>query len=81
MTDDEIKKLADLIARKVIINLTNYEFEVFDPPDEDEEEILLAELSKLMTLLSSYLKKEQYDKCAEIQKKINQIENRLNKDE
>jgi len=81
MNNDEIKKLALLVANEVVKKLTEYEFEVFDPPEEDEEEILLAELSKLMTLLSSYLKKEQYDKCTEIQKKINQIENRLNNNE
>jgi len=32
-----------------------------------------------MTLLSSYLEKEEYQKCAVIQNKIKRIETKLNK--
>ena len=48
-------------------------------PEEDEEQLLLAELAKAMTLLDSDLQKEQYDKCAIIQNKIKRIENKLKK--
>ena len=51
----------------------------FVPPNEDEEQVLLAELARLMTLLSSYLEKEEYQKCAVIQNKIKRIETKLNK--
>jgi|TARA_R100001463_G_scaffold88259_1_gene142907 protein-arginine kinase activator protein McsA len=81
MNNDEIKKLALLVANEVVKKLTEYEFEVFDPPEEDEEEKLLAELARLMTLLSSYLESEQYEKCSVIKKKISKIENRLNNNE
>tara|TARA_R110002020_G_scaffold415674_1_gene624971 strand:- start:574 stop:819 length:246 start_codon:yes stop_codon:yes gene_type:complete len=81
MTNDEIQKLALLVANEVVKKLTEYEFEVFDPPEEDEEEKLLAELARLMTLLSSYLESEQYEKCSVIKKKISKIENRLNNNE
>jgi len=43
----------------------------------DEEEDLLAELAKCMTLLDKYLKTEQYEKCEIIKNKIKTIENKL----
>ena len=45
----------------------------------DEDELLLAEIARLMTLLSSYEDTEQYDKAAIIHNKIKILENKLNK--
>lgn len=44
-----------------------------------EEETLLAEMARLMTLLDAYEAKEQYEKAAVIKNKIDRIENKLNK--
>ena len=44
-----------------------------------EEETLLAELARLMTLLQAYEDKEQYEKAALIKHKIERIEIKLNK--
>ena len=44
-----------------------------------EEYVLLAEVARLMTLLSAYEEKEQYEKAAIIKRKIDHIENKLNK--
>ena len=44
-----------------------------------DEEVLLSELARLMTLLSAYEDKEQYEKAAIIKRKIEHIENKLNK--
>lgn len=44
-----------------------------------EEEQLLAELARLMTLLQAYEDKEQYEKAAIIKSKIERIEIKLNK--
>jgi protein-arginine kinase activator protein McsA len=44
-----------------------------------EEEQLLAEMARLMTLLDAYEAKEQYEKAAIIKSKIDRIENKLNK--
>ena len=44
-----------------------------------DEEVLLAELARLMTLLQVYEDKEQYEKAAIIKNKIERIENKLNK--
>lgn len=44
-----------------------------------DEEVLLAELARLMTLLQAYEDKEQYEKAAIIKNKIEKIEIKLNK--
>lgn len=42
-----------------------------------DEEVLLSELARLMTLLSSYEEREQYEKAAIIKNKIERLENKL----
>ena len=42
-----------------------------------DEEVLLAELARLMTLLSSYEEREQYEKAAIIKNKIEKIETKI----
>ncbi len=75
MTNDDIEKIAqrvaDLLYQKAHSDLQ------FNVSEDEEEQWLLAELAKAMTLLDSYLQKEQYDKCAIIQNKIKRIENKL----
>ena len=43
-----------------------------------DEEVLLSEIARLMTLLSSYEDKEQYEKAAIIKNKIDKLQNKLN---
>ena len=76
MTDDEINKLAERVA-SILLDSFIVQSNPFQP-DETEEE-LLAELARLMNLLSSYLEKEKYEKCAIIKNKINRIETKLGK--
>ena len=76
MTDDEINKLAERVA-SILLDSFIVQSNPFQP-DETEEE-LLAELARLMTLLSAYLENEQYEKCAIIKNKINRIETKLGK--
>ena len=42
-----------------------------------DEQVLLSELARLMTLLSSYEEREQYEKAAIINGKMKHIENKL----
>ena len=42
-----------------------------------EEELLLSEIARLMTLLSSYEDREQYEKAAIIKNKIDKLKNKL----
>ncbi len=77
MTDDDIEKIAKRVA-DLLYQRAQRDF-VYEVPEEDQEQFLLAELAKCMTLLDAYLEKEQYDKCAIIQNKIKRIENKLNR--
>ena len=95
MTEDEIEKLAERVAQLVMIGLIEKQKEwdqqfTTDVNDMfsdglgnvrmiDEEELLLAELARLMTLLSTYEEKEQYEKAAIVNNKIKKIQTKLNK--
>jgi len=95
MTEDEIEKLAERVAELVMIGLIEKQKEwdqqfTTDVNDMfsdglgnvrmiDEEELLLAELARLMTLLSTYEEKEQYEKAAIVNNKIKKIQTKLNK--
>ena len=74
MTDEQIEQLAQRVAKLIINNL--HEGLILDmQPDQEEE--LLAELARCMTLLDKYLKAEQYEKCELMKKKIKTIETKL----
>ena len=55
-------------------NLTQVDW---DYKDMTEEEDLLSELAKLMTLMNLYTDKEQYEKCALLKARIKDIKRRL----
>ena len=74
MNDEQIEQLAQRVAKLIINNL--HEGLMLDiQPDEEED--LLAELAKCMTLLDKYLKTEQYETCEIIKNKIKTMENKL----
>lgn len=93
MTEDEIEKLAERVADLVMIGLiekqrewdqqfttdVNQMFGAGYNVMQDEEQLLLAELARLMTLLSQYEEREQYEKAAIVQNKIQRIQNKLSK--
>ena len=77
MTEHEIEHLAQRIAKLIINNLHEGLISGLNEWEPDEEEDLLAELAKCMTLLDKYLKAEQYEKCELMKNKIKKIENKL----
>ena len=77
MTDNEIERLAQKVAKLIINNLHEGLLSGLNEWEPDEEEDLLAELAKCMTLLDKYLKAEQYEKCEVMKNKIKTIENKL----
>ena len=93
MTEKEIEDLAIKIADLVLVGLIEKQKEwdqQFTSDVEqmfggghiqmqDEEQLLLAELARLMTLLSSYEESEQYEKAAIVNNKIRMIQNKLSK--
>jgi protein-arginine kinase activator protein McsA len=74
MTEHEIEHLAQKVAKLIINHL--HEGLVVESEFNQEEE-LMAELARCMTLLDKYLKAEQYEKCEILKNKIRIIENKL----
>ena len=55
-------------------NLTQVDWEYIDMTEEED---LLSELAKLMTLINLYTDKEEYEKCALLKARIKDIKYRL----
>jgi|TARA_R110000744_G_scaffold278627_1_gene390828 hypothetical protein len=89
MSEEEMDHISEQVAVRVFKLLIKkqqewdqqFNSEVQDMVNETQplEEILHAEIDRLMTLLSSYEESEQYDKAAIIHNKIKILENKLNK--
>jgi len=89
MTEKEMNQLADIIVDKLIEKQKEYDEQFHIDIQEtmmkdggyirqlSTEELLLAEIGRLMTLLSSYEDKEQYEKAAIIKNKIDKLKNKL----
>jgi len=74
MTDEQIEQLAQRVA-KIILDQLHEGLLLDMQPDEEEE--LLAELARCMTLMSKYLAEEKYEQCELLKKKIKTIEKKL----
>ena len=91
MTDDFIDKLADKLLDKLLEKCAKPEWHVRRSDDfvnnlsgiiafkESEEERMIGEISKLMTLMVMYQDKKELDKAKLMEEKINIIENKLNR--
>ena len=56
------------------LNLTQVDWDYIDMTEEED---LLSELSKLMTLMNLYTDKEEYEKCALLKARIRDIKYKL----
>ena len=74
MTDEQIEQLAQRVA-KIILDKLHEGLLIHMQPDEEED--LLAELARCMTLMSKYLAEEKYEQCELLKKKIKTIEQKL----
>ena len=74
MTDEQIEQLAQRVA-KIILDKLHEGLLIDMQPDEEED--LLAELARCMTLMSKYLAEEKYEQCQLLKKKIKTIEQKL----
>ena len=75
--DDDIEILASLVLQKILDKYGD-----ISPLTllANEEEIMISELARLSTILMLLEDKQEYRKCAIIQKKINRLEKKLNHD-
>jgi len=90
MTDEFLDQLADRLLDKLLEKCSQPEWHVRRSDDfvnnlsgiiafkENEEERLIGELSKLMTLMVMYEEKDEQDKANLIQEKIAVINKKLN---
>ena len=94
MTEQELEYLAEIISQKVLDKLiakqrewdmqfTNDVMHIMQSNPNiqmaDKEESLLAEMARLMTLLSTYEDKEEYEKAAIVQNKIRILQKKLDR--
>ena len=86
MTDKEKNEIAEIVIRKMLEAKAKMEADLFNINDVlftllntqlTEEELLVGELARLMTLLNTYEDKEEYEKAAIIKNKIDKINNKL----
>ena len=89
MTDEFIDELADKLLDKLLEKCAKPEWHVRRSNDfvnnlsgiiafkESEEERMIGEISKLMTLMVMYQDKKELDKAKLMEEKINIIENKL----
>ena len=90
MTDKQLDKLAEKLLDKLLERCSQPEWHVRRSNDfvnnlsgivafkENEDERMLGELSKLMTLMVMYQDKGEQDKADLLQEKINKIDDKLN---
>ena len=80
MNSDQIKELARLVAEELIKQIEVKQLDsVFTESLGDPYELLVAELARLMTLLSTYEDSEQYEKAAIIKNKIDRLQRQIEK--
>jgi len=94
MTDDELIKLADLIADRLIAYRNDKDIAWHDKSPvtiedvledtplsfkETPEEHMIGEIARLTTLLFMYQEQEEYRKMGIIQNKINRLQKKLDK--
>jgi len=90
INDDMLDTLTDLVIEKLLYKFKNEVHAItpmsvkdilqgFVPFKETDEEFLVAEMARLMTLLHLYEDKEEYRKAAIIKRKLEIIQNKINK--
>jgi len=86
MTDKEKQEIADLVIKKMLQARSNMQKELYNINDIlftllntqlTQEEILVGELARLMTLMNLYEDKEEYEKAAIIKNKVDKINDKL----
>ena len=73
MTEEEMENIANLVVQKLVKLQQNGEIYL----GLAQEEVLLAEIARLTTLLSMYEAREQYEEASIIHNKIKNLESKL----
>ena len=82
MTEKDKQEIADIVIKKMLEARNNLEKELFNINDVlftllntqlTQEEILVGELARLMTLMNIYEEREEYEKCHLINKHVERL--------
>ena len=73
MTEEEMENIANLVVQKLVKLQQNGEIYL----GLAQEDLILSEIARLTTLLSSYEDEEHYEAAAIIHNKIKYLENKL----
>ena len=73
MTEEEMENIANLVVQKLVKLQQDGEIYL----GLAQEEVLLAEIARLTTLLSMYESREQYEAASIIHNKIKHLESKL----
>ena len=80
MTQQELDYLANKIATQIIDKLFDAgDLQISYLPPATDEEVMVAELARLMTLMSTYEDNEEYEKAAIIKRKIERLQTKYGK--
>jgi len=79
MTKDELKELGVNIANSLVDLSLNSNGDEWRELDNDDH--MLGDLAKFMTLKNVYLEREEYEKIVPIQIKLDDLNKRLNMEE
>ena len=90
INDDMLDTLTDLVIEKLLYKFKNEVHAItpmsvkdilqgFVPFKETDEEFLIGELARLTTLMHMYEEQEEYMKAAIIKRKLDIIQNKLDK--
>ena len=80
MTKKELDYLAEKVADAIVHKMFNSDdFEVSTLPAATDEQMIVAEMARLMTLMSQYEDTEEYEKAAIIKNKISKLQNIIKK--
>ena len=75
MTDEQLNAMVDLLADKLVKRIYGTQERDSDMMwyAEDENDHMIGELARLMTLLNLYEEREEYEKCHLINKHITRV--------
>ena len=92
LSDDDLNRLTDMILDRLIERAAGPQWHQYNTPltvgellkgqlpfEETQEEALVGQMARLTTLLNMYEHQEEYMKAAIIKRKLDIINNRLNK--
>ena len=81
ITDEQLNRMVDLLADRLvkrIYGIDERQADIMWHADKEEDH-MIGELARLMTLLNLYEDREEYEKCAAVKKHLDKVNNIVEK--